>query len=86
MWSAIEQTRPLQGYVLQSVIKLNDLNVRINSRCEAVQQEVDACVDEEHRCTLSERIGNIRQAKIKIIMAKKLDLGTEERGKKDRDL
>ena len=46
MWSAIEQTRPLLGYVLQSVIKLNDFNVRINSRCEAVQQEVDAFVDE----------------------------------------
>uniref|UniRef100_A0A182V6Q9 Uncharacterized protein n=1 Tax=Anopheles merus TaxID=30066 RepID=A0A182V6Q9_ANOME len=58
----------------------------------AAQQVVDAFVNEyvvaleEHRCTLSERIGNIRQAKMKMIMAQKLDLGTEERDKIDRDL
>uniref|UniRef100_A0A182U1Y3 B box-type domain-containing protein n=1 Tax=Anopheles melas TaxID=34690 RepID=A0A182U1Y3_9DIPT len=79
--SAIEQTRPLEDYALQSVGRLNDLTVRINSRCEAVQQEVDAFVDEyvaaleEHRRTLSEQIGNIRQAKMEMIMAQKLDLG-----------
>uniref|UniRef100_A0A1S4H1W0 B box-type domain-containing protein n=1 Tax=Anopheles gambiae TaxID=7165 RepID=A0A1S4H1W0_ANOGA len=78
--SAIEQTRPLEDYALQSVGRLNDLTVRINSRCEAVQQEVDAFVDEyvaaleEHRRTLSEQIGNIRQAKMEMIMAQKLDL------------
>uniref|UniRef100_A0A182KCY3 B box-type domain-containing protein n=1 Tax=Anopheles christyi TaxID=43041 RepID=A0A182KCY3_9DIPT len=77
---AIEQTRPLEDYALQSVGRLNDLTVRINSRCEAVQQEVDAFVDEyvaaleEHRRTLSEQIGNIRQAKMEMIMAQKLDL------------
>uniref|UniRef100_A0A8W7PQW9 Uncharacterized protein n=1 Tax=Anopheles coluzzii TaxID=1518534 RepID=A0A8W7PQW9_ANOCL len=46
-----------------------------NSDLGGQGQEVDAFVDEyvaaleEHRCTLSERIGNIRQAKMKIIMA-----------------
>uniref|UniRef100_A0A182Y0K9 Uncharacterized protein n=1 Tax=Anopheles stephensi TaxID=30069 RepID=A0A182Y0K9_ANOST len=77
---AIEQTRPLEDYALQSVGRLNDMNVRINSRCEAVQQEVDAFVDEyvaaleEHRRALAEQIGNIRQAKMEMIMAQKLDL------------
>ncbi|XP_049301312.1 tripartite motif-containing protein 45 [Anopheles funestus] len=77
---AIEQTRPLEDYALQSVGRLNDLTVRINSRCEAVQQEVDAFVDEyvaaleEHRRALVEQISNIRQAKMEMIMAQKLDL------------
>ncbi|XP_050072359.1 tripartite motif-containing protein 45 [Anopheles maculipalpis] len=77
---AIEQTRPLEDYALQSVGRLNDLTVRINGRCEAVQQEVDAFVDEyvaaleEHRRALAEQIGNIRQAKMEMIMAQKLDL------------
>uniref|UniRef100_A0A182WGF7 B box-type domain-containing protein n=1 Tax=Anopheles minimus TaxID=112268 RepID=A0A182WGF7_9DIPT len=77
---AIEQTRPLEDYALQSVGRLNDVTVRINSRCEAVQQEVDAFVDEyvaaleEHRRALVEQIGNIRQAKMEMIMAQKLDL------------
>uniref|UniRef100_A0A182NZI4 B box-type domain-containing protein n=1 Tax=Anopheles epiroticus TaxID=199890 RepID=A0A182NZI4_9DIPT len=77
---AIEQTRPLEDYALQSVGRLNDLTVRINSRCEAVQQEVDAFVDEyvaaleEHRRALGEQIGNICQAKMEMIMAQKLDL------------
>ncbi|KFB53786.1 tripartite motif protein 45 [Anopheles sinensis] len=78
--SAIEQTRPLEDYALQQVAKLNDLTVRINSRCEAVQREVDAFVDEyvaaleEHRKALTGQIGDIRQAKTDMIMAQKLDL------------
>ncbi|XP_058122451.1 uncharacterized protein LOC131293331 [Anopheles ziemanni] len=78
--SAIEQTRPLEDYALQQVGKLNDLTVRINSRCEAVQREVDAFVDEyvaaleEHRKALTGQIGDIRQAKTDMIMAQKLDL------------
>ncbi|XP_052897640.1 tripartite motif-containing protein 45 [Anopheles moucheti] len=77
---AIEQTRPLEDYALQSVGRLNDLTVRINSRCEAVLQEVDAFVDEyvaaleEHRRALVEQISNIRQGKMEMIMAQKLDL------------
>uniref|UniRef100_A0A182IL15 B box-type domain-containing protein n=1 Tax=Anopheles atroparvus TaxID=41427 RepID=A0A182IL15_ANOAO len=77
---AIEQTRPLEDYALQQVGKLNDLTVRINSRCEAVQREVDVFVDEyvaaleEHRRRLVEQIGDIRQAKTEMIMAQKLDL------------
>uniref|UniRef100_A0A8W7P7P6 Uncharacterized protein n=1 Tax=Anopheles coluzzii TaxID=1518534 RepID=A0A8W7P7P6_ANOCL len=38
--SAFEQTRPLEDS-LQLVCRLNDLTVRINSRYEAVHQEVD---------------------------------------------
>ncbi|XP_053672145.1 tripartite motif-containing protein 45 [Anopheles nili] len=78
--SAIEQTRPLEDFALQSVGRLNDLTVRINSRCEAVQREVDAFVDEyvaaleEHRRTLAAQIGDIRQAKMEMVMAQKLDL------------
>uniref|UniRef100_A0A182QJG5 B box-type domain-containing protein n=1 Tax=Anopheles farauti TaxID=69004 RepID=A0A182QJG5_9DIPT len=77
---AIEQTRPLEDYALQTVGRLNDLTVRINSRCEAVQREVDAFVDEyvaaleEHRRALVTQIGDIRQAKMEMIMAQKLDL------------
>ncbi|KFB53779.1 hypothetical protein ZHAS_00022013 [Anopheles sinensis] len=82
--SAIEQTRPLEDYALQQVAKLNDLTVRINSRCEAVQREVDAFVGEyvaaleEHRKALTGQIGDIRQAKTDMIMAQKLDLGLLE--------
>ncbi|XP_035777081.1 E3 ubiquitin-protein ligase TRIM71-like isoform X2 [Anopheles albimanus] len=78
--SAIEQTRPLQDYALQAVGKLNDLTVRVNSRCEAVQREVDAFVDEyvaaleEHRKSLAAQIGDIRQAKMEMIMAQRVDL------------
>ncbi|XP_052864548.1 tripartite motif-containing protein 45 [Anopheles cruzii] len=78
--SAIEQTRPLEDYALQAVGKLNDLTVRVNGRCEAVQREMDAFVDEyvaaleEHRKSLAGQIADIRQAKLEMIMAQRLDL------------
>ncbi|KAL1400069.1 hypothetical protein pipiens_002117 [Culex pipiens pipiens] len=77
---AIEQTRPLEDYAMQSVGRLNDMSIRINSKCEAVQRDVEAFMDdyvaalEEHRRALLRQIADVRQAKTEMLMAQKGDL------------
>lgn len=81
---AIEQTRPLEDYAMQSVGRLNDMSIRINSKCEAVQRDVEAFMDdyvaalEEHRRALLRQIADVRQAKTEMLMAQKGDLGKGE--------
>ncbi|EAT47686.1 AAEL001217-PA [Aedes aegypti] len=78
--NAIEQTKPLEDYAMQSIGRLNDMSIRINSKCEAVQRDVEAYIDEyvaaleDHRKALLKQIGEVREAKMAMIMAQKVDL------------
>ncbi|XP_055634959.1 tripartite motif-containing protein 45 isoform X2 [Toxorhynchites rutilus septentrionalis] len=78
--NAIEQTKPLEDYAMQSVGRLNDMSIRINSKCEAVERDVEAYIDEyiealeAHRKSLLQQIGDVRDAKMEMIMAQKIDL------------
>ncbi|XP_062548302.1 E3 ubiquitin-protein ligase TRIM45 [Armigeres subalbatus] len=78
--NAIEQTKPLEDYAMQSIGRLNDMSIRINSKCEAVQRDVEGYIDEyiaaleDHRKTLLKQIGEVREAKLAMIMAQKVDL------------
>lgn len=79
--NAIEHTKPLEDYAMQSIGRLNDMSIRINSKCEAVQRDVEGYIDEyiaaleDHRKTLLKQIGDVREAKMEMIMAQKVDLG-----------
>lgn len=79
--NAIEQTKPLEDYAMQSVGRLNDMSIRINSKCESVQRDVEGYIDEyiaaleDHRKMLLKQIGEVREAKMAMIMAQKVDLG-----------
>ncbi|XP_055548370.1 tripartite motif-containing protein 45 [Wyeomyia smithii] len=83
--NAIEQTKPLEDYASQAIGRLNDLSVRINSRCEAVQRDVEVFVDEyiealeDHRKTLLKQIDDIREAKMEMIIAQQSDLEQRSR-------
>ncbi|XP_055598722.1 uncharacterized protein LOC129748223 [Uranotaenia lowii] len=78
--NAIEQTRPLEDFAMQSVARLNDVSIRINSKCESVQRDVEAFIDEyisaleDHRKALLKQIADIREAKMEMIIAQKADL------------
>ncbi|XP_019547887.2 E3 ubiquitin-protein ligase TRIM45 [Aedes albopictus] len=78
--NAIEQTKPLEDYAMQSVGRLNDMSIRINSKCESVQRDVEGYIDEyiaaleDHRKMLLKQIGEVREAKMAMIMAQKVDL------------
>ncbi|XP_053692347.1 tripartite motif-containing protein 45 [Sabethes cyaneus] len=83
--NAIEQTKPLEDYAMQAIGRLNDLSVRISGRCEAVQRDVEAFVDEyiealeEHRKTLLKQIDDVREAKMEMIIAQQSDLEQRSR-------
>ncbi|XP_058823512.1 E3 ubiquitin-protein ligase TRIM45 [Topomyia yanbarensis] len=78
--NAIEQTKPMEDYARQSIGRLNDMSVRINNKCEAVQQDVEAFIDEyaealdEHRKSLLKQIDDVREAKLEMIIAQQAEL------------
>ncbi|XP_058452617.1 E3 ubiquitin-protein ligase TRIM45 [Malaya genurostris] len=86
--NAIEQTKPMEDYAMQSVGRLHDMSARINGKCEAVQRDVEAFIDEyaealdEHRKSLLKQIDDVREAKMDMITAQQTEL--EQRSKNAR--